>query len=119
MTGVALIVFILLAVKEPAVQVQLLVWIFAMRVMMIVTSAASYFANDAIMKSKYGNAEKFNFEHPLTSLVWITSIVSIAVTYLVSWLLIPNLGGDGSLWWKLSTIITCGTLAGPPSSRKW
>ena len=101
-TGVALIVFILLAVKEPAVQVQLLVWIFAMRVMMIVTSAASYFVNELIMKAKYGNAAKFNFEHPLTSLVWITSFVSIAVTFLVSWLLIPNLGGDDSLWWKLS-----------------
>ncbi len=111
-TGVALIVFILLAVKEPAVQVQLLVWIFAMRVMMIVTSAASYFVNELIMKAKYGNAAKFNFEHPLTSLVWITSFVSIAVTFLVSWLLIPNLGGDDSLWWKLSIIITCGTLAG-------
>ncbi len=111
-TGVALITFILLAVPEPAVQVQLLVWIFAMRVMMIVTSAASYFVNDLIMKARYGNAEKFNFEHPLTSLVWITSFVSVAVTYVSSYLLIPNLGGDGSLWWKLSSIITCGTLAG-------
>jgi K(+)-stimulated pyrophosphate-energized sodium pump len=111
-TGVALITFIMLAVPAPAVQVQLLVWIFAMRVMMIVTSAASYFVNDFIMKAKYGNAEKFNFEIPLTSLVWITSFISVAVTYLSSYLLIPNLGGDTSLWWKLSTIITCGTLAG-------
>jgi K(+)-stimulated pyrophosphate-energized sodium pump len=110
-TGVALIAFILLAVRAPEVQVQLLVWIFAMRVMMIVTSATSYFVNEAIMKAKYGQATKFNFEHPLTSLVWLTSFVSIAVTYFISWLLIPHLG-DGTLWFKLSTIITCGTLAG-------
>lgn len=110
-TGVALITFIMLAVPAPAVQVQLLVWIFAMRVMMVVTSAGSYFINEAIMKAKYGEAKKFNFEHPLTSLVWITSVISVAVTYLSSWLLIPNLG-DGTLWWKLGTIITCGTLAG-------
>jgi len=111
-TGVALITFILLAVKDPVVQVQLLVWIFVMRVMMIVSSAGSYFINNLIMKSRYGNAVKFNFEAPLTSLVWMTSIISIALTYLVSSLVIPNLGGDTTLWWKLSTVITCGTLAG-------
>ena len=110
-TGVALITFIMLAVPSPAVQVQLLVWIFAMRVMMVVTSAASYFLNEFIMKSRYGQARKFNFEHPLTSLVWITSAISIVVTYIISALLIPHLG-DGTLWWKLATIITCGTLAG-------
>ena len=110
-TGVALITFIMLAVPSPAVQVQLLVWIFAMRVMMVVTSAVSYFLNEFIMKSRYGQARKFNFEHPLTSLVWITSATSIVVTYVVSALLIPHLG-DGTLWWKLATIITCGTLAG-------
>ena len=110
-TGVALISFILLAVPAAAVQVQLLVWIFAMRVMMVVTSAASYFLNESIMKSKYGAAQKFNFEIPLTSLVWLTSFISVAVTYVSSALLIPHLG-DGTLWWKLSTIITCGTLAG-------
>jgi K(+)-stimulated pyrophosphate-energized sodium pump len=110
-TGVALITFILLAVPKEAVQVQLLVWIFAMRVMMIITSVGSYFVNEAIMKPKYGQMQKFNFEIPLTSLVWITSVISIAVTYVISWLLIPQLG-DGTLWWKLSTIITCGTLAG-------
>jgi K(+)-stimulated pyrophosphate-energized sodium pump len=110
-TGVALISFILLAVKEPAVQVQLLVWIFAMRVMMIVTSALSYAVNAAAARARYRDARHFNFEVPLTSLVWLTSIVSVAVTYAVSYLLIPALG-DGSLWWKLSTVITCGTLAG-------
>ena len=111
-TGVALITFIMLAVPVPAVQVQLLVWIFAMRVMMVITSAGSYFVNELIMKARYGEARKFNFEHPLTSLVWLTSIISVVVTYVSSALLIPHLGGDSSLWWKLATIITCGTLAG-------
>jgi K(+)-stimulated pyrophosphate-energized sodium pump len=117
-TGVALITFILLAVGQsldPAAktlsQVQLLVWIFVMRIGMIVTSGFSYWLNGVYNKGKYGEAAKFNFEHPLTSLVWLTSIVSIAMTYLLSYLLIPTLG-DGTLWWKLSTIITCGTLAG-------
>src|SRR5262249_47655866 len=110
-TGVALISFILLAVRTPTVQVQLLVWIFVMRVMMIVASGLSYFVNEAIARGKYLNANRMNFEAPLTSLVWITSIVSVALTYLVSYLLIPELG-DGTLWWKLSTVITCGTLAG-------
>jgi len=111
-TGVALITFILLGVKNPTVQVQLLVWIFVMRVMMLVASSLSYFLNSAIAKAKYGNADEMNFEHPLTSLVWITSIVSIALTYLVSRYIIPDLGGDDSQWWKLATIISCGTLAG-------
>ena len=111
-TGVALITFILLAVTEPAVQVQLLVWIFAMRVMMVIASAAVYFINEAVAKSKYEQVDSMNFEAPLTSLVWLTSIVSVVLTYVVSYLLIPDLGGDPSLWWKLSTIITCGTLAG-------
>jgi K(+)-stimulated pyrophosphate-energized sodium pump len=111
-TGVALITFILLAVTEPAVQVQLLVWIFAMRVMMIIASAASYFINEAVAKGKYEQAARMNYEAPLTSLVWLTSIVSVVLTYVVSYLLIPDLGGDPSLWWKLSTVITCGTLAG-------
>jgi K(+)-stimulated pyrophosphate-energized sodium pump len=111
-TGVALITFILLAVGDPAVQIQLLVWIFAMRVMMIVTSGVSYFINEAIAKKLYADAPKMNFEHPLTALVWITSVISIAMTYVVSALLIPDLAGDTSMWWKLSTIITCGTIAG-------
>ncbi len=111
-TGVALISFILLAVREPATQVQLLVWIFVMRVMMIVASGISYLVNEAIAKGRYQNADKMNYEAPLTSLVWLTSLVSVALTYLVSWMLIPNIGNDPTLWWKLSTIITCGTLAG-------
>jgi K(+)-stimulated pyrophosphate-energized sodium pump len=111
-TGVALITFILLAVHDPAVQVQLLVWIFAMRIMMIVAAALSYFINEAIARGKYAAASKMNFEAPLTTLVWLTSIVSVVLTYLVSYLLIPNVGGDPTLWWKLSTVITCGTLAG-------
>src|SRR5688572_14112918 len=111
-TGVALITFIILAVPEQAVRVQLLVWIFAMRIMMVIASALSYFINGAIAKSKYEHAEKFNYEHPLTMLVWLTSAVSVVITYAVSYVLIPNLAGDSTLWWKLSTIITCGTVAG-------
>jgi K(+)-stimulated pyrophosphate-energized sodium pump len=111
-TGVALITFILLGVHDPIVQVQLLVWIFVMRVMMLVASAGSYFLNHAFAKAKYGNSETMNFEAPLTSLVWLTSIVSIALTYVASYLMIPTLGGDSSLWWKLASIISCGTLAG-------
>jgi len=111
-TGVALISFILLAVREPATQVQLLVWIFAMRVMMIVASGLSYLVNAAIAKSRFVNADDMNYEAPLTSLVWLTSLVSVALTFVVSYFLIPDIGGDPSLWWKLSAIITCGTLAG-------
>jgi K(+)-stimulated pyrophosphate-energized sodium pump len=111
-TGVALITFILLGVRDPKVQVQLLVWIFVMRVIMLVASTISYFFNGAIAKAKYGNANEMNFEAPLTSLVWITSIVSIALTYLTSYFIIPEIGGDTSQWWKLATIISCGTLAG-------
>jgi K(+)-stimulated pyrophosphate-energized sodium pump len=111
-TGVALITFILLAVNSADVQTRLLVWIFVMRVLMIITSAVSYWLNGAIAAARYKNADVMNFEAPLTSLVWITSILSVGVTYLVSYLLIPTLGGDASMWWKLSTIITCGTLAG-------
>ncbi|WP_437781958.1 sodium-translocating pyrophosphatase [Sorangium sp. So ce1097] len=111
-TGVALISFILLAVPDVAVQVQLLVWIFVMRIVMVLASIGSYLLNEAIAKASYGNADKMNFEAPLTRLVWLTSIVSVALTYVVSALMIPNLGGDPSLWWKLSSIITCGTLAG-------
>jgi len=110
-TGVALISFILLAVKDPAVQVQLLVWIFVMRIMMVIASGASYLINEAVAHGRYAGADKMNFEAPLTFLVWLTSIVSVALTYVVSYLLIPDLG-DGTLWWKLSTVITCGTLAG-------
>ncbi len=111
-TGVALITFILLAVPDQAVQVQLLVWIFLMRVMMVLASGVSYFINDFLARAKHGNAVKFDFEHPLTQLVWITSILSVVLTYIVSKVIIPGLGTDGTLWWKLSTVITCGTLAG-------
>jgi K(+)-stimulated pyrophosphate-energized sodium pump len=111
-TGVALITFILLAVKSPQIQIQLLVWIFVMRIMMLVSSALSYFVNAAIAKARYGDAGEMNFEAPLTSLVWITSIISIGLTYVVSYLIIPVLGGNGTLWWKLASIISCGTLAG-------
>src|SRR5213592_2167610 len=110
-TGVALISFILLAVREPAVQVQLLVWIFVMRVLMIVASGASYLINDGIARARFGAATRMNFEAPLTSLVWITSVVSVMLTYVASYALVRDLG-DGSLWWKLSTVITCGTRAG-------
>jgi len=111
-TGVALITFILLAVPDKTVQVQLLVWLFVMRIMMVIVSGLSYFLNEAIVKSRFGNAKKMNFEQPLTQLVWVTSIVSMISTYVVSYLLIPELAHDKTLWWKLSTIITCGTLAG-------
>jgi K(+)-stimulated pyrophosphate-energized sodium pump len=110
-TGVALISFILLAVPDVTVQVQLLVWLFVMRIMMIVTSVGSYLINEAVARARYGDVDRMNFEAPLTSLVWLTSVISIAVTFLVSYLLIPELG-DGSLWWKLAAIISCGTLAG-------
>jgi K(+)-stimulated pyrophosphate-energized sodium pump len=111
-TGVALISFILLAVKEPTTQVQLLVWIFVMRIVMVIASVVSYYINDFMAKSKSENADKMNFEHPLTQLVVITSIVSVILTFIVSNQLIPNVGGDTTLWWKLSIIITCGTAAG-------
>jgi len=113
-TGVALITFILLAVKSPTIQVQLLVWIFVMRIMMLVSSALAYFVNSAFAKAKYGKAEHMDFEVPLTSLVWLTSIVSIIATYFISYLIIPSLGAgnDTTQWWKLATIISCGTLAG-------
>src|SRR3989454_2217944 len=111
-TGVALITFILLGVHSPIVQVQLLVWIFVMRIMMIIASGVSYFINGAIAKARYANANEMNFEAPLTSLVWITSIISVLATFVVSKVTVPALGGDPTLWWKLSMIISCGTLAG-------
>ncbi len=115
-TGVALITFILLAVKDPRVQVQLLVWIFVMRVAMLVAAAAAYFINGAVARAKYGNADRMNFEAPLTSLVWLTSVISIGLTYIISYEIVPVLGdpaiGDATQWWKLATIISCGTLAG-------
>jgi K(+)-stimulated pyrophosphate-energized sodium pump len=118
-TGVALISFILLAINETTagagyktVQVQLLVWLFAMRIIMVLASAAAYFINDAMAKAKYSNSDRMNYEHPLTTLVVITSIISVALTFVCSKLLIPTIAGDDSWWWKLSAIITCGTAAG-------
>jgi K(+)-stimulated pyrophosphate-energized sodium pump len=111
-TGVALIAFILLGVKNPVIQVQLLVWIFVIRVVMLIASPSAYFLNSAIARARYGHADKMNFEAPLTSLVWITSFVSIALTFIFSRLIIPDIGGDPTQWWKLSIIISCGTLAG-------
>jgi K(+)-stimulated pyrophosphate-energized sodium pump len=110
-TGVALISFILLGVPNVTVQTQLIVWIFAMRIMMIVASGLSYLLNESIQAGRYTNAAKMDFEAPLTFLVWLTSIVSVLITFVVSYALIHDLG-DGSMWWKLSSIITCGTLAG-------
>ena len=115
-TGVALISFIMLAVPEPAVQVQLLVWLFAMRVMMIVASGISYVGNQMVARRLYGDKQRFDFEAPLTSLVWITSVVSLIITFIVSYLLIGDFRVNGvaypNLWWQLSLIITLGTLAG-------
>src|SRR5262245_22171009 len=111
-TGVALITFILLGVRDPTVQVQLLVWIFAMRIAMLVASAAAFFINAAMAKARWGQADEMNHETPLTTLVWLTSAISIAMTYVISAVIIPDLGGDTTQWWKLATIISCGTLAG-------
>jgi len=113
-TGVALISFILLAVASPTTQVQLLVWIFMMRIVMVIASGVSYLINEAVARAQYSNVDKMNYEAPLTRLVWLTSVISVAATYAASKLLIPVLGdaNDTTLWWKLSTIITCGTLAG-------
>jgi K(+)-stimulated pyrophosphate-energized sodium pump len=118
-TGVALITFILLAITQKSagadyqkIQVQLLIWLFVMRAMMIVASVAAYYFNELWTKARYADSKKMDFEMPLTRLVWVTSVVSIIMTYLFSYLLIPNLGGNTNLWWQLSTIISCGTLAG-------
>src|SRR6202790_2156824 len=83
-----------------------------MRIAMLVSSAGAYFINAAMAKARYANADKMNFEAPLTSLVWLTSFISIAMTYVISAFIIPTLGDDSTQWWKLSSIISCGTLAG-------
>jgi len=111
-TGVALISFIVLAVNDTTVQAQLLVWIFLMRVMMVLASGFSYLVSNAISAGRYANATRFNFETPLTQLVWLTSVVSVVLTYALSYVIVPDLGGNSDLWWQLSTVITCGTLAG-------
>ena len=110
-TGVALISFILLAVTGGEVmQTQLLVWIFAMRILMILTSLAAFYINAFVSRARYSGKEEIDFEVPLTRLVWITSLLSIAVTFAASALLIPDLNGNTDMWWILSTIISCGTL---------
>ena len=120
-TGVALISFIVLAVgmipgadgrltlSNESYQASFIVWIFAMRIMMVITSIVSYLLNSAISSSLFRSKDKFDFEVPLTSLVWISSILSICVTYIISYLMLDSMGSG--LWWKLSTIISCGTLA--------
>jgi len=110
-TCVALITFILLAIKDRGLQVQLLVWIFVISIVMVIASGISYFINDIIARARYQNADKMNFESPLTVLVWITSLLSVLLTFIVTKLLLPDLGG-GDGWWRLSIIISCGTLAG-------
>ncbi|MGC1872150.1 MAG: sodium-translocating pyrophosphatase [Acidobacteriaceae bacterium] len=109
---VALIAFLILGAKSATVGVEILVWLFAVRVAMLVAAVAGYYINEVISKARFGKAKEFNFESPLTSLVWITSIVTIAVTYPVTYILLPDLGGDPTLWWKLATITSCGTVAG-------
>jgi K(+)-stimulated pyrophosphate-energized sodium pump len=117
-TGVALIAFLALALAaSPALCATLIVWLFAMRILMVVTSLVSYWVNDAVSKAVWGNSKNFNLEHPLTNLVWITSIICIVVTYVASYLLLADIKNDAgvalpALWWVLSTIISLGTIAG-------
>ena len=121
-TGVALISFILLAVGGAALgmtdaitsvlKVELLVWIFVMRILMIITSIVAFYINGIFSNAKYKGKEDLDFEAPLTSLVWITSLLSIIVTFAASYVLIPDLNGNTDMWWILSTIISCGTIGG-------
>jgi K(+)-stimulated pyrophosphate-energized sodium pump len=111
-TGVALISFIVLAVADTTIQAQLLVWIFLMRVMMVLASGFSYLISNSMSRARYSGGARFNFETPLTQLVWMTSLISIALTYVLSYVIVPSLGGNPDLWWQLSTVISCGTLAG-------
>jgi K(+)-stimulated pyrophosphate-energized sodium pump len=112
-TGVALIAFLALALAgDPVMAGTLIIWIFAMRILMILTSLVSYFVNQVFSGAKYGELKDFDLEAPLTHLVWITSLVSIGVTFGASYLLLSSLPGAPSLWWALSVIISCGTLAG-------
>ncbi len=113
-TGVALIAFLAIALAaNPALGGVLIVWLFAMRILMILTSLASYWVNDLLARAKWGRAKDFNLEQPLTNLVWITSLVSIAVTYVASYALLADHPSVGpGLWWVLSTIISLGTIAG-------
>ena len=109
-TGVALVSFILLAVKDPEMQKNLLVWIFSMRILMVITSVVAYWVNKAYCKAKYAGKDSLDFEKPLTSLVWFASVLSIAVTYIVSYMQLGNIDGQPNLWWQLASIISMGTL---------
>ena len=109
-TGVALVSFILLAVKDPEMQKNLLVWIFSMRILMVITSVVAYWVNKLYCKAKYAGKDSLDFEKPLTSLVWFASVLSIAVTYVVSYLQLGNIAGQPNLWWQLASIISMGTL---------
>ena len=109
-TGVALVTFVLLAVPDPALQARLLVWIFTVRAAMILAAWAAYAINKAWVRLRYADAERMNFETPLTTLVWLTSALCIVLTYAATWLVLSGLGAG--LWLRLATIITCGTLAG-------
>ena len=110
-TGVAIVTFVVLAVADPAIQAQLLVWVFAVRAVMVIASAVSYHGNDIMATRKYANATKMNFEVPLSALVWLTSAMSIALTFISSYVLLASLEG-GTLWWQLAAIVSCGTVAG-------
>src|SRR5574344_2764184 len=109
-TGVALVSFILLAINDTDIQRQLLIWIFSMRILMVITSICAFWINNAISKMRYSKADDLNFEKPLSNLVWITSILSIIVTFAISYILLPDIQGNEDLWWQLSLIISCGTL---------
>lgn len=113
-TGVALITFLALALgeRQPDTCGKLILWLFSMRMLMILTSLLSYWLNEKYSQAKFGGKKEFDWEAPLTSLVWLTSIVSIAVTFLASYLLLGSFGTRSGLWWVLSSIISCGTLAG-------
>lgn len=112
-TAVALIAFITLAlIGQLALQAQLIVWIFSLSVALLVMSVVAYFINQAITRSQSGEAERMNFEAPLTRLVWITSLLSIGMVFVVSALVLQGVGGPEGLWWQLSAIVSCGTLAG-------
>ncbi len=112
-TGVALIAFLALALAaSPDLCATLIIWLFAMRILMVLTSLLSYFVNNALSQALFGSKKDFNLEHPLTNLVWITSLISIGITYVSTYLLLGSMPGHDGLWWVLSTIISLGTLAG-------
>ena len=110
-TGVALITFILLAVPDPAVQASLLVWLFVVRAVLVIASGVSYLLNDAWVRSRYADVDRMNFETPLSSLVWVTSLISIGATFVTTYFVL-GVGETGDLWWKLAAIVSLGTLAG-------